>query len=325
MVFGYPYMLLLLLVALGLAIFYLRAHRRNRKARELLARPESLAAMGLGKSGKGGVIAASLITGAAALAAIALARPLGPPAGGGFRTAGMDVVVALDISDSMAVQDAPGGRLSAAKDYIRRLVSARPDNRYGLVLFSGDAVVSCPLTIDRGAFIEFLSDADFPREGLPGTNIAEGIRAAAERFKKSGLPRAVVVVTDGENTYGPDPAAAAGAARDDGFKVYTVGVGTAEGGRIPSGADFFGSVQYKRDREGRIVVSRLDKDALRKAAEAGGGRYFDASDSGSVGALADELTVRGAKRVKDPFKDAREYGPYLAFAGFCLATMAIAL
>ena len=315
----------MLVLAPLLALYYYRANNRDKAARDSLARPESLAVMGLDGPNRKRLITPALVIGAAALASIALARPLGPPSGVGERTAGMDVIVALDISDSMAVPDAGDSRLAVAKSFVSKLVAANPNNRYGLVLFSGDAVVSCPLTMNQDAFLTFLADADYARADLPGTAIGEGILSAATRFKKDELKRAVVVVTDGENTYGADPVKAGETAKEKGLTVYTVGVGTAGGGRIPSGADFFGNVQYKRDREGQVVVSKLDEAALKQIASAGGGSYLSASDAGSVKTLAGELTAKGNKKVTDPFKDAKEYGPYLAFAAFCLVAVAIAL
>jgi Ca-activated chloride channel family protein len=325
MTFGYPYLLLLLLVAPLLALYYRRAVRRDREARDMLAHPASLAHMGIGMPDRRKLLIPAMVIGAAALVSVALARPLGPPSGAGERTAGMDVIVALDISDSMGVQDVPESRLSSAKAFVSKLVSESPDNRYGLVLFSGDAIVSCPLTMDQDAFLTFLSDADFARADIPGTAIGEGILSAATRFKKDELARAVVVITDGENTYGADPVKAAETAKNRGLKVYTVGVGTAEGGRIPAGADFFGNIQYKRDREGRVVNSRLDDAALREIASSGGGMYINASDAGTFKALGNELRAKSGKKVKDPFKDAREYGPYFALAAFCLVLVATAL
>jgi Ca-activated chloride channel family protein len=324
MIFGYPWALALLTTALLIALYYAYANQRDKGARESFADAGLLGALGLLRPGRRGLIAPLLIVLAAALASVAMARPLGPHAGDGLVNAGMDVVIALDVSDSMAVQDTKGNRLSAAKDIVQRIVEAAPDNRYGLLLFSGDAVITCPLTLDHDAYMGFVQDADFTRANLPGTAIGNGILAAT-KFKKGELPRAVVVISDGENTYGDDPVKAAQAAKGQGMKVYAVGVGTASGGRIPSGADFFGNVQYKRDRQGQVVVSRLDEAALKAVADAGGGGYVAASDAGSVDALRKALSVRDAKKIKDPFKDAEEYGGWFSLAAFCLLAAAVAL
>jgi Ca-activated chloride channel family protein len=260
---------------------------------------------------------------AATFAAVAIARPLGPPSGDDEKTAAMDVIVALDISDSMGVTDVKANRLAVAKEFVKKLVLAAPNNRYGLVLFSGDTVITCPATLDHDAFLTFVDDADFQRANLPGTAIGEAILTAATRFKKDELPRVVLVVTDGENTYGADPVKAAETAKQAGLKVYAAGVGTVEGGRIPGAYDFYGNVQYKKDKQGNIVVSKLDEDSLNKITDAGGGRYFAASDGSSVKSLAKEFTSKSKKVIKDPFQGAKEYGPWVAFAATVLVAIAM--
>lgn len=322
---GYPVFLLLLLLVPLLAAFYLWRARRDEAAREAFSDKARFAAFGFGVRGRRAWLAPALLIGAAALASVAIARPLGPPTGDEEKAVSMDVIVALDVSDSMSVEDVQGPRLAAAKDYIKRLVMAAPNNRYGLVLFSGDAVITCPPTLDHDALLNFVADADFGRTNLPGTAIGEALLTAATKFKNSGLPRAVVVVTDGENTYGADPVKAAETAKGDGLRVMTVGVGTSRGGRIPASYDFFGQVQYKRDSEGNIVVSRLDEDTLRKVADAGGGKYFAANEPGSVKALSKELTAKAKKAVRDPFRGAKEYGPYFALMAAVLVGIAVVL
>jgi Ca-activated chloride channel family protein len=267
----------------------------------------------------------ALVTAACMLTALSVARPLGPAERPGETAVSMDVIVALDVSDSMAVKDSDGERLDAAKAFIKKLVAAAPANRYGLVLFSGEAMVTCPPTLDHDAFLTFVDDADYSRSTISGTAIGEGILTALTRFKPGELPRAVLVVSDGENTYGADPVKAAGSAREKGLKVYAAGVGTVGGGEIPYGVDFFGKQVFKKDKEGRTVVSRLDEGALREIAGAGGGKYVAASDKGSVRELARELTAKSAKKAENPYKNAEEYGPWLALLAFPLVVTVIML
>lgn len=311
---GYPYALALFVAPIMLALYFLYATRRDATSRKTL---------GMDAPGRRALWKPAFIVLSCALVVIALARPLGPPAEG-EKAAGMDVIICLDISDSMAAQDVDGGRLAQAKMFTASVVQAAPDNRYGLVLFSGAATVSCPLTLDRDAFLNFLADADFPRADIPGTAIGEGILAAS-KFKPDKAPRALVIVTDGENTYGADPEKAAADIKAKGVKVYTVGVGTAEGDKIPVGADFFGNVNYKTDREGRVVVSKLATDALGRIANAGGGGYTDAAAPSSAVSLAKKLSAPSVTKVKDPFMGAKEYGPWFVLGAFALAVAAVAL
>jgi len=322
---GYPAFLWLLLLVPALMVAYRYAGRRDRASRERFADPALHGVLGLGRKDRKKAAVPLLVAAALVLSVVAVARPLGEQKTDEDRAASMDVIVALDVSDSMAVADVSENRLAAAKEFVSGLVAAAPDNRYGLVLFSGDAVVTCPPTLDHDAFLTFIGDADFGRANLPGTAVGEAVLAALTRFKKSELPRAIVVVTDGENTYGADPVKAAASAKEAGVPVYTVGVGTAEGGRIPSALDFFGNVTFKRDREGRTVVSRLDESSLGSVASAGGGRYFAASGPGSTKALAAELRPKKQVKVKDPFTGAVEYGPWFSLAAFILLMAAICI
>ncbi len=303
--------------------------RKMGRERLAFSSPVMMARLGLGKGSRRFAAGAFLIAASAVLAVTALARPLGPPAGAEEVPVSMDVIVALDISDSMLVPDGGGrlsgngaaDRLSVAKAFIKKLVSDAPGDRFGLVLFSGDSIINCPPTLDHATYLDFLSDADVTKQDLPGTAIGDALITAATKFKKSDLPRAVVVVSDGENTYGPDPAGAAKEAASAGLKVYAVGVGTSAGGRIPEGVDFFGQPKYKRDRFGQVVVSRMREGALKAAASAGGGRYFYSRDAGAAGRLARELSPKTARKSKEKFVGAEEYGPWFALAS-ALALMA---
>ena len=323
--FGYPYLLFLLALAPVLALVFYMGGKRRAIKRDVFADRGRHASLGLGLRDRRAVISYMLIVASVALTAVSLARPLGPPAQGDEKSAGMDVILALDISDSMGVGDGNPDRLTAAKEFIKKMVRAAPNNRYGLTLFSGDAVVTCPLTLDHDTLLTFLDDATPARADLPGTAIGEALLTAANRFKPGELPRAVVVVSDGENTYGADPVSSAGTAREKGLKVYTVGVGTSGGGKIPYGVDFFGNVRYKQDKQGQVVVSRLDEGALKRVAQAGGGAYYSSTEAGAVALLAKDITVKSEKKVKDRFRDAKEYGPWVLAAAFGLLAVAVAL
>jgi Ca-activated chloride channel homolog len=322
---GYPVFLAFMIPVAVLTIYFYTRARRDKRLKGEFASPAMLSALGMGGDGRRRLAIFALLITSAALAAVAIARPLGPPVHDERKDISMDVIVALDVSDSMGVSDMEGSRLAFAKEFIKRLASDSPNNRYGLVLFSGDAVVTCPMTADTDAFLTFLDDADFTKANLPGTAIGEAILSSAQRFKPGEIPRAVVVVTDGENTYGADAVKAAESAKGKGFKVLTVGVGTQKGGRVPSGVDFFGNNTWKQDKTGRTVVSRLDEASLSAVAQAGGGRYLRADDAATIPALEKELTAKTTKKVKDPFAGAQEFGPQFALLAAVLLGIAIIL
>jgi Ca-activated chloride channel family protein len=324
--FGYPVFLWLLVLVAGLGAAFLLSYRTMQKSLRDFASMEMTARLGLGNGSKKFIARSSFILLSAVLAVVALARPLGPSANAAEAVpVSMDVIVALDISDSMGVTDGSGGgngdRLSAAKEFINNLAADAPSDRFGLVLFSGNSIISCPPTMDHDAFLNILADAGMDKQDLPGTAIGDALITAATKFKKSDLPRAVVVVTDGENTYGPDPVDAARAAEAKGLKVYTVGVGTARGGTIPEGLDFFGQMTFKKDREGQTVISSLDEGTLKSVAEAGGGKYFYSLDPGAVTQLAKELSPKAKGNTLEKFAGAEEYGPWFAL-GAAIALMA---
>lgn len=309
-------------VIAGLYVYYAR---RDRRAVASYADAGRLGPLGLGGRGKFAYAGHLLVVAAIIAGSVAAARPIGPPDEKEPGVAGMDVIIALDVSDSMAVADTEPDRLKYAIATVSKLVDAAPGNRYGLVVFSGEPTVTCPLTNDIGAFLTILETTGFSRTGLPGTAMGEAVLTAATRFKPGALPRAVVVVTDGENTYGADPVEAARTAKSRGLKVFTIGVGTPAGGKIPVGKDFFGETTYKKDREGSVVNSSLDAAALEKIAAAGGGRSFTATDSGAVDWLSKALTVKEKKEVKGIPPGAKEYGPWFALAAFAVLTAAILL
>jgi Ca-activated chloride channel homolog len=323
---GYPAFLWLLVLVAGLGAAFLLSHRKVQKAQRAFASKEMTARLGLGNGSKKFMARAFFILVSAVLAVIALARPLGPAANAAESVpVSMDVIVALDISDSMGVTDGGAGgngdRLTAAKEFIKEMTAAAPSDRFGLVLFSGNSIISCPPTMDHDAFLNILSDAGMDKQDLPGTAIGDALITAATKFKKSDLPRAVVVVSDGENTYGPDPSGAARAAEAKGLKVYTVGVGTATGGKIPEGLDFFGEMSFKKDRTGRTVISALNEGTLKSVADSGGGKYFYSQDPGITTQLAKELSPKAKGNSLEKFAGAEEYGPWFAL-GAAIALMA---
>lgn len=325
---GYPVFLWLLILVAALGAAFLLSQRKVQKAQRAFSSREMAARLGLGNGSKKFTARSSFILISAVLAVVALARPLGPAADAAESVpVSMDVIVALDISDSMGVTDGGAGgngdRLSAAKEFINNLTAAAPSDRFGLVLFSGNSIISCPPTMDHDAFLNIANDAGMDKQDLPGTAIGDALITAANKFKKSNLPRAVVVVSDGENTYGPGPAGAAKAAEAKGLKVYTVGVGTTQGGKIPEGLDFFGQTTFKKDRQGQTVVSSLDEGTLKSVAEAGGGKYFYSLDTGSVTRLGKELSPKANGNTLEKFAGAEEYGPWFALGAAAALGMAL--
>ena len=185
-------------------------------------------------------------------------------------TKGAEIIVALDVSNSMLAQDYSPNRLERAKLSIARLTERLQDDRIGLVIFAGTSFVQLPVTTDYVSAKMFLGSIDTGSIPTQGTAIGDAIRLSIKSFSaQSEKSRVIVVISDGEN-HEDDPVAAARQAAELGIKVYTIGVGSTEGQPIPIDGELL------KDKDGNIVVTRLDEDTLRKVAQAGGGAYIHA-------------------------------------------------
>ena len=188
-------------------------------------------------------------------------------------TKGAEVMIVLDVSNSMLAQDYSPNRLERAKLAISRVVDKLRDDRLGLIVFSGNSFGQLPITADYVSAKMFLNTISTESVPVQGTAIGEAINTAIRSFSsQSDKSRAIIVITDGEN-HEDDPVAAARQAAEMGIRVFVIGVGSPEGKMIPVGGD------YLRDKNGEIVVTRLDETVLNDVASAGKGLYVRAGNS----------------------------------------------
>ena len=271
-----------LLLVPGAAWLYWRAARQRQAAREQFGGADGLQRLAPALRPGRRTLRAALVGAGLLLGGVALA---GPRWGTEVRTVerrGVDLVVALDVSASMRAQDVPPSRLRRAKSELRGLVNRLTGDRVGLVLFAGGGFVQCPLTSDYGAFRLFLDAAAPGQVATPGTDVTAALDAALQAFgaarppddsaaaPEEPRPRALLLVSDGENHVG-DLDAVRQRAREAGITLFTAGVGTEQGARVPL---------YKRGRQvgvkktpqGQPVQSRLDEAALTRLARSGA--YF---------------------------------------------------
>jgi len=186
---------------------------------------------------------------------------------------GIDLMIAIDTSRSMLANDIKPDRLTRAKLGVRSLVDQLRGDRVGLVAFAGTAFLQCPLTLDYGVFTQSLEAVEVGLLPKGGTALARAIDAALEGFEgRQGQQQALILITDGEDHDGDVKEAAARAA-ERGVKIYTVGLGTADGELIPQASGGF-----VKDRSGQVVKSRLDEDTLQTIAVETGGVYLRAAD-----------------------------------------------
>ena len=265
------YLWLLLLVPLLPVIYALLRFLRRRRLRSLGDEALVCELMPSWSSSKGWwrVILFSL---AFACFSVGMSRPLIGAKLVERETKGAEIVICLDVSNSMLAQDYSPDRLSRAKLAISKLVDRLQGDRIGLVIFAGTSFVQLPVTTDYVSAKMFLGSIDTRSVPVQGTAIGDAIRTSAKSFSaQSEKSRAIIVITDGEN-HEDDAVAAAREAHETGIRIYTIGVGTVDGQPLKIDGELL------KDKDGRIVVSKLDEAVLKKIASVGGGAYVRAGN-----------------------------------------------
>ena len=188
-------------------------------------------------------------------------------------TRGAEIMIVLDVSNSMLAEDYSPNRLDRAKLAIARLVDKLREDRIGLIVFAGNSFVQLPITTDYVSAKMFLNSISTESVPVQGTAIGDAINTAMRSFSaQSEKSRAIIVITDGEN-HEDDPVAAAEQAATMGVRVFTIGVGSPEGKPIPMDGELL------KDKNGDIVVTRLDESVLQDVARAGNGVYVRAGNT----------------------------------------------
>ena len=219
-----------------------------------------------------------LLFAAYALSCILLARPQFGSKQETVTRKGIETVIALDISNSMLADDVTPSRLEKSKRIISNLVDQFKDDKLGLIVFAGDAFVQLPITSDFISAKVFLNTISPSLINRQGTDIKAAIDLATRSFTPNeGVGKAIIVITDGENHEGGAEEAAKAAA-DKGFVVYVMGVGSPSGSPIPGDRNG----EFRKDRDGNFVVTRLDEDMCRRIASAGKGAYFYVDNSNAA-------------------------------------------
>lgn len=218
-----------------------------------------------------------LIVGMIALI-IAIARPQYGSKLKEEKQRGIEIIVALDVSNSMLAQDVQPNRLENAKLAISKLIEKLGNDKIGLIVFAGDAYVQIPITTDYSAtelFLESINTGIVPKQG---TAIGSAIEMAMKAFTpEEDMSKAIVIITDGEN-HEDDAIEMAKKAAEKGIYVYTIGMGSPDGSPIP----IPGRSDFRRDRNGQIIVSKMNPEMLRGIAQAGNGVFVQANNTTSA-------------------------------------------
>lgn len=208
---------------------------------------------------------------------------------------GIELVIAIDVSNSMLAEDIRPSRLAKAKQMLTRIIDERKDDKVAIVVFAGEAFIQLPLTPDNQSAKLFLETIDPSLVPVQGTAIGSAIDMSMTCFSNDqDIDRAIVLITDGEGHEGNAEEAAARAA-DKGVHVNVVGIGTTEGAIIPISE---GSSEVKRDTQGQPVVTKLNEEMCRQIAKAGKGLYAHADNSNSaLKSLQSELEKLQKKEI----------------------------
>jgi Ca-activated chloride channel family protein len=200
---------------------------------------------------------------------------------------GVEIMIALDVSNSMKARDIKPNRIERAKQAIASLVGRLKNDRIGLIVFAGDAYIQLPITTDYVSAKMFLSSINTNVVPRQGTAIGSAINLASKSFSPDPESnKVIIVITDGENHQG-NAIEASKAASEKGITVYTIGMGLPKGAPIPIAE---GDNEFQRNKEGEVVISKLDEDMLNKIAINGGGRYIPANNARvGLNALFDEI------------------------------------
>ncbi len=292
------------LLFMGLLLAFLAKRKEAAIAR--LGRPELIAKLSATVNWSGRRWKTGLWFIALAFLIIALARPRWGSRVEYIERQGVEIMVALDVSQSMLAEDLKPNRLARAKLEITELMDRLEGNELGLVLFSGAAFVQFPLTSDFATARTFLDAAQPGIISRPGTAIAEAIEIAMTGFNEErSTQKVIILLTDGENHEG-DVLQATQKAVDVGIIIYTIGFGSPRGEPIPEYNGLGELVNYKRDRQGEIVLTRLDETTLQQIALLTDGRYFRAAADGrEVGFLADAINELQTTNLESRFETRR--------------------
>ena len=267
--FAHPNALFLYILLLMVAVVYFMARSRRKKALSRYGNPELLSEMMPEVSTSRPALKFWLTFTALCFMVLLLARPQFGTKMETVTRQGIETVIALDISNSMLAEDVAPNRLEKSKNIISKLVEGFADDKVGLIVFAGDAFIQLPITSDFISAKIFLESIDPGLIARQGTNIKAAIDMATRSFTpKEGVGKAIIIITDGENHEGGAMEAAKSAA-EKGMMVYVMGVGSPEGAPIP-----VGSGEYRRDKKGNVIVTRLNEQMCQEIAAAGNGMYI---------------------------------------------------
>lgn len=285
--FAHVELLYLLIVIPLLVVFYVVAVGRKKKAIAEFGNPELLKPLMPLLSFKRGAWKFVMLLVALVFVILGVAGPQFGSKLQQVQKQGVELMVVLDVSNSMMAQDIKPSRLDKAKMAIARMVEKLSNDKVGMIVFAGDAYVQLPITTDYSSAKLFLSNITTDIVPVQGTAIGAAIDLAVKSFTpETETSKAIIIITDGEN-HQDDAVEAARRAREQGITIHTIGMGLEQGAPIPEKGK---PGQFMKDGSGNIVVSKLDAETLGEIARAGNGLYIRASNTEvGLSTLLDEI------------------------------------
>jgi Ca-activated chloride channel family protein len=276
--FAHPEYLYLLAAIPAVLLAFIVMQIQKRKSLQKLGEIQLLKQLSADSSGFKPWLKGALISLALVLLVVGLANPQIGTRVEEVKREGVDIIVALDISNSMKAEDIRPNRLERAKQAISRLIDKLENDRIGIIVFAGQAYVQLPITTDFGAAKLFLSSVEPDIIPTQGTDIGAAIDLSLKSFVgNDNKHKALVIITDGEDNEGTGLEAAK-KAHEDGVIIHTIGMGTENGAPIPVYKNGI-QIDFMKDHQGSIVLSRLDQATLEKISAEGKGIFVRASNN----------------------------------------------
>lgn len=307
------YLYILLVVIVGI---YFVASRRRKRELDRYGSSELLAALMPEVSPLRPALKFWLTFVALCFMVLVLARPQFGSKMETIKRQGVETVIALDISNSMLAEDVAPSRLEKSKNVVSKLVDSFTDDKIGLIVFAGEAYIQLPITNDFISAKMFLESIDPSLIERQGTNIKAAIDMATRSFTpREGVGKAIIIITDGENHEGGAKEAAKAAA-EKGMMVFVMGVGSPEGAPIPAGR----SNDFRRDKEGNVVITKLGEQMCQEIAAAGNGVYIRIDNTNNAQKLLQKEIDKLAKADMETttYSDYNEQFMVMAWIAFIL-------
>ncbi len=319
--FANPDLLYLLLILPVMVLLFIFNEIRKRRAIESLGDSELVNKLLPERSAIRPVVKFIILLAGISSLIVALARPQFGSRLEEVKKEGVEVIIALDVSNSMLAEDIQPDRLTRAKQALTRLIDNLQNDRIGLIVFAGDAYTQIPITTDyisAKMFLSAIGPEMVPKQGTAiGSAINLGMRSFTPGEDKS---RAIIIITDGEN-HEDDPVSAAGEAVKAGIVIHTIGIGSPDGVPIP--LTVAGKRDYLKDKDGNTVITKLDEEILKKVAVTAGGSYVRASNT-NIGLEEVFSEIRKMKKQEIESKMYTEYNDqFQIFAGLAILLLLI--